>query len=80
MYLDRVSVRRVEDITESFWGTKVSPSTIIKLNQKVFVQIDEWRIRTPYKSISLRLLGWNLLEKVLGWRSSRRSDSCSRRG
>ncbi|RHX77393.1 IS256 family transposase [Leptospira yasudae] len=46
MYLAGVSVRRVEDITESLWGTKVSPSTISKLNQKVFVQIDEWRIRT----------------------------------
>ncbi|PJZ60096.1 IS256 family transposase, partial [Leptospira adleri] len=45
MYLAGVSVRRVEDITESLWGTKVSPSTISKLNQKVFVQIDEWRIR-----------------------------------
>nr|WP_206698827.1 transposase [Leptospira stimsonii] len=37
MYLARGSVRRVEDITESLWGTKVSPSTISKLNQKVFV-------------------------------------------
>lgn len=27
MYLAGVSVRRVEDITEALWGTKVSPST-----------------------------------------------------
>ncbi|EQA45078.1 transposase, mutator-like family protein [Leptospira broomii serovar Hurstbridge str. 5399] len=45
MYLAGVSVRRVEDITETLWGTKVSPSTTSKLNQKVFVQIDEWRNR-----------------------------------
>jgi transposase-like protein len=27
MYLAGVSVRRVEDITEALWGTRVSPST-----------------------------------------------------
>ena len=34
MYLAGVSVRRVEDITESLWGSKVSPSTISELNKK----------------------------------------------
>ena len=28
MYLAGVSVRRVEDITEALWGTKVSPGTV----------------------------------------------------
>ena len=28
MYLAGVSVRRVEDITEALWGTKVSPATV----------------------------------------------------
>ncbi|USF27975.1 IS256 family transposase ISCce2 [Firmicutes bacterium ASF500] len=28
MYLAGVSVRRVEDITEALWGSKVSPATI----------------------------------------------------
>jgi len=28
MYLADVSVRRVEDITEALWGTRVSPSTV----------------------------------------------------
>jgi transposase-like protein len=28
MYLAGVSVRRIEDITEALWGTKVSPSTV----------------------------------------------------
>ena len=39
MYLAGVSVRRVEDITEALWGTKVSPGTISKLNQKVYKRI-----------------------------------------
>jgi putative transposase len=36
MYLAGVSVRRVEDITEALWGTRVSPSTISELNKKVY--------------------------------------------
>jgi transposase-like protein len=43
MYLAGVSVRRVEDITEALWGTKVSPSTVSELNQKVYTRIDAWR-------------------------------------
>ena len=43
MYLAGVSVRRVEDITEALWGTKVSPSTVSELNQKLAVRIEEWR-------------------------------------
>lgn len=43
MYLAGVSVRRVEDITEALWGTRVSPSTVSELNQKVYAQIDAWR-------------------------------------
>ena len=34
MYLAGVSVRRVEDITEALWGSKVSPVTISELNKK----------------------------------------------
>src|ERR1043166_3834543 len=45
MYLAGVSVRRVEDITEALWGTRVSPSTVSELNQKIYVQIEEWRNR-----------------------------------
>ena len=36
MYLAGVSVRRVEDITEALWGSKVSPSTISELNKKAY--------------------------------------------
>lgn len=45
MYLAGVSVRRVEDITEALWGTKVSPSTISELNKKAYVHIEKWRNR-----------------------------------
>lgn len=45
MYLAGVSVRRVEDITEALWGTKVSPGTISELNKKVYSHIEDWRNR-----------------------------------
>jgi len=45
MYLAGVSVRRVEDITEALWGTRVSPSTVSELNQKIYKQIEQWRQR-----------------------------------
>lgn len=45
MYLAGVSVRRVEDITEALWGTKVSPGTISNLNKKAYEHIETWRTR-----------------------------------
>ena len=53
MYLAGVSVRRVEDITEALWGTRVSAGTISNLNQKAYGKIEEWRnrpllVRYPY--------------------------------
>lgn len=45
MYLAGVSVRRVEDITEALWGTRISPSTVSELNQKIYAQIEAWRNR-----------------------------------
>ena len=38
MYLAGISVRRVEDITEALWGTRVSPSTVSNLNQKIYAR------------------------------------------
>ena len=43
MYLAGVSVRRVEDITEALWGTRVSPGTVSELNQKLYERIEAWR-------------------------------------
>ena len=51
MYLAGVSVRRVEDISEALWGSRVSASTISDLNKKAYVHIEEWRnreLRTKY--------------------------------
>ncbi len=45
MYLAGVSVRRVEDITQALWGTRVSPSTVSKLNKKIYKRIEKWRTR-----------------------------------
>ena len=44
MYLAGVSVRRVEDITEALWGTRVSPS-VSDLNKKIYGTIEAWRNR-----------------------------------
>jgi transposase-like protein len=43
MYLAGVSVRRVEDITEALWGTRVSSGTVSNLNKKIYEQIETWR-------------------------------------
>lgn len=45
MYLAGVSVRRVEDITEALWGTRVSPGTVSNPNEKIYRQIEAWRNR-----------------------------------
>jgi transposase-like protein len=45
MYLAGVSVRRVEDITEALWGTKVSSATVSRLNGKIYETIEKWCTR-----------------------------------
>jgi len=45
MYLAGVSVRRVEDVTQALWGTRVSPSTVSSLNKKIYERIEKWRGR-----------------------------------
>jgi putative transposase len=45
MYLAVVSVRRVEDVTEALWGTRVSSGTVSRLNQKIHRHIEAWRQR-----------------------------------
>ena len=43
MYLAGVSVRKVENITEALWGTRVSAGTVSRLNKKVYERIEAWR-------------------------------------
>ena len=57
MYLAGVSVRRVEDITEALWGTRVSPSAVNELNQKIYAQIETWRNRPIRRADSSFELG-----------------------
>ena len=45
MYLAGVSTRRVADITEALWDTRVSSATVSKLNQSVYEYIEKWRSR-----------------------------------
>ena len=45
MYLAGGSVRRVEDITEALWGTKVSSGTVSNLNKQIYEKIEAWRNR-----------------------------------
>ncbi len=45
MYLSGVSVRRVEDITQALWGTRVSSGTVSNL-KKAYKNIEAWR-NTP---------------------------------
>ena len=45
MYLAGISVRRVEDITQALWGTRVSPGTVSNLNKKIYDRIEQWRNR-----------------------------------
>ena len=69
MYLAGVSVRRVEDITEALWGSKVSPATISELNKKAYVHIEDWR-KPPLagRALSIRLRGRHLPAPQLGRR------------
>jgi putative transposase len=56
MYLAGASVRRVEDITQALWGTRVSASTVSDLNQRIYQQIEQWR-QQPWWVI-FRMSSW----------------------
>lgn len=66
MYLAGVSVRRVEDITEALWGTKVSPGTISNLNKKVYTKIEEWRNRAIVEEFPYVYLDGIVLKRSWG--------------
>ena len=57
MYLAGVSVRRVEDITEELWGSRVSSSTISELNQKIYktLRLGEAALWRQYTLICLSM-------------------------
>ncbi len=43
MYLAGVSVRRIEDITQALWDTRISAGTVSALNKKLYERIEAWR-------------------------------------
>ncbi len=59
MYLAGVSVRRVEDITEALWGSKVSPATISELNKKAYVHIEDWPT-APCRAATIHTSTWTV--------------------
>jgi transposase-like protein len=64
MYLAGVSVRRVEDITQALWGTRVSPGTVSNLNQKIYKRIDKWRNRTIEQEFAYLYLDGIVLKRT----------------
>jgi transposase-like protein len=72
MYLAGVSVRRVEDITEALWGTRVSSSKVSELNQKNYAQIEKLAEPADRGEASVCVSGWLLVEAELGRRSAQR--------
>jgi transposase-like protein len=66
MYVAGVSVRRVEDITEALWGTRVSSSTVSELKQKVYTRIEEWRSRAIEGEHPYVFLDGNWLKQAWG--------------
>ena len=75
MYLAGVSVRRVEDITEALWGTRVSPSTVSELNQKIYAQIEAWRNRPIEGEHAYVYLDGIWLKRSLGRRGEERGGA-----
>ena len=58
MYLAGVSVRRVEDITEALWGSKVSPATISELNKKAPTSTSRIGGIVPCRAGGIRMSMW----------------------
>ncbi len=64
MYLAGVSVRRVEDITEALWGTRVSAGTVSKLNGEIYERIEAWRNRPITESFPYVYLDGIVLKRT----------------
>tara|TARA_R110002111_G_scaffold182509_1_gene248027 strand:+ start:18 stop:1226 length:1209 start_codon:yes stop_codon:yes gene_type:complete len=66
MYLAGVSVRRVEDVTEALWGTRVSSGTVSNLNKKVYKHIERWRTQEIKGSFAYVYLDGIVLKRSWG--------------
>jgi putative transposase len=50
MHLAGLSVRRVEDMTEPLWGTRVNFRTVSKLDQRAHKHMETWRAVVRHRS------------------------------
>lgn len=66
MYLAGVSVRRVEDITEALWGTKVSPATVSNINKQIYDRIESWRNQPITEEYPYVYLDGTILKRTWG--------------
>ena len=66
MCLAGVSVRRVEDIIEALWGTRVSPATVSNLSKKIYAKIDVWRNRAITGEHPYLYLDWSVIKGSWG--------------
>jgi len=81
MYLAGVSVRRVENITEALWGTRVSSGTVSRLKQKIYAHIEGLTQPHDRRRVSVFVPGWRGAQTQLGRGSSRRLGArCHRSG
>ena len=74
MYLAGVSIRRVEDITDASWGTRVSAGTVSELIKKVYVHIDQWRSRPLFGSYPYVYLDGIYLKRIQMFHTDRGSE------
>ena len=79
MYLAGISVRRVEDITEALWGTRVSPSTVSNLNKKIYAKIEAWRNRRIEGEHPYLYLDGIVMKRTWGRRGPQRLAACGQR-
>jgi transposase-like protein len=66
-------VRRVEDITEALWGTRVSPSTVSSLNKKIYAKT--WRNRPIDGEHPYVFLDSIVMKRTLGRRGPQQSSN-----
>lgn len=60
MYLAGVSARRIEDITEALWGSRISPSTVSALSQKIYAHEDREAVLAKAEQVAVKLDGLKL--------------------
>lgn len=66
MRLAGVSTRRIEGVSEIFWGSSVSVATVSNLNERAFASVEGWRNLPARSRLPLRLRRRDIPEAQLG--------------